>query len=173
VRKLVDYVCDQQDAPYWTDKWHISPYYATAHAIRVLADLPSGLAHRVSSRLHGSMEWLRQTQNADGSWGFYGVGTAEETAYALLGLAPLPGRELAPDDRARCAAGRRYLRNVLGGSTTSIHHAFPALWIDKCLYTPALVVRAAIEAAFQATHHRRLSTSFGTAAPREENSLVA
>ena len=28
-----------------------------------------------------------QSQNADGSWGFYGQPTAEETAYGLLALA--------------------------------------------------------------------------------------
>ena len=92
-------------------------------------------------------EWLRQTQNADGSWGFYGRPTAEETAYGVLGLATGAANEVGERDRRRCAAALRYLRFA----PTSVNPAdcpLPPLWIDKCLYTPTLVVRAVIEAAF-------------------------
>ena len=88
-----------------------------------------------------SREWLRQSQNANGSWGFYGQPTAEETAYGLLALCGSSAYD--ERDRARCAAAATYLRDTA-------NTPMPALWIDKCLYTPPLVVRAAIEAALTA-----------------------
>jgi squalene cyclase len=139
IEHLVDYLLEQQmGGLYWIDKWHISPYYATAHAVCCLRELRGGPARRVRPALDRAREWLRQTQNADGSWGFYGTPTAEETAYAVLALASenrVDGRDLR-----RIAAALRLL--PADGATN-----FPPLWIDKCLYTPTLVVRAAIEAA--------------------------
>ena len=147
VERLVDYLVQDSATPYWIDKWHVSPYYATSHAIRVLAQVPSRLAPRVQRRLDQARCWLRRTQNEDGSWGFYGEGTAEEPAYALLALSV----SLRVEDRERCAAGRRYLRAAVGDTHTSDHQDFPPLWVDKCLYTPTLIVRAASEAACEAT----------------------
>ena len=141
---LLAYLADEQcDGMYWLDKWHISPYYATAHALCVLCQLPS--EHQFAARplITQAAEWLRQTQNRDGSWGFYGQATAEETAYAVLALAAL-GTEL---DRRRCLAGARYLDSAMAASPASEETCFPPMWIDKCLYRPTLVVRAAIVAA--------------------------
>src|SRR6185295_12475568 len=119
---------------YWFDKWHISPLYATAHALLVLDELDDYWARPVKNAMQQSREWLRQSQNANGSWGFYGQPTAEETAYGLLALTS--GRDVAERDRARCAAAAAYLEQVKNDE-------FPPLWIDKCLYTPPLIVRAA------------------------------
>jgi halimadienyl-diphosphate synthase len=141
---LLGYLADEQrDGTYWLDKWHISPYYATAHALCVLCQLPA--EHQFAARplITRTAEWLRQTQNRDGSWGFYGQATAEETAYAVLGLAALR-TEL---DRQRCLAGARYLDAVMAAPPASEEACFPPMWIDKCLYRPTLVVRAAIVAA--------------------------
>ncbi|MGH2457861.1 MAG: hypothetical protein ACRDIY_03230, partial [Chloroflexota bacterium] len=146
IGSLLDFLIGQQiGSLYWLDKWHVSPYYATAHAIRVFAELPAGPASRVAPFVTRAREWLRQTQTREGGWGFYGAPTVEETAYAVLALTAgdATRRDLA--DRRACAAGVRYLKTALdraGGD-----RSFPALWIDKCLYTPPLVVRAAIEAA--------------------------
>lgn len=143
IRRIVEYLIDQQiDGLYWIDKWHISPYYATAHVIRVLDELPTGERERIEPTIARAREWLRQTQNSDGSWGFYGQSTAEETAYALLALAHGEHGQCSPGDRRRCALGVQYLHTV-----QSREHPLPPLWIDKCLYTPTLVVGAAIEAA--------------------------
>ena len=88
-----------------------------------------------------SREWLRQSQNDDGSWGFYGLPTAEETAYGLLALVG----SLEEADRVRCQLAANYL-----AAARSKNVSHPPLWIDKCLYIPPLVVHAAIEAALAA-----------------------
>lgn len=134
---------EQQGGLYWIDKWHISPYYATAHAVCVLADLPAAFAPAAQPLLARAREWLRQTQNPDGSWGFYGRATAEETAYAVLALAADPAEQSGRDRRC-CAAGLRYLTAASHGEQGD---PYPPLWIDKCLYTPTLVVQAVLTAA--------------------------
>lgn len=144
--RLLDYLAgEQRGGLYWLDKWHISPFYATAHALCVLADLPPDLAARAAPLADRAREWVRQTQNADGSWGFYGEPTAEETAYGVLALARGAADGPSARDRRRCAAGLRYLRTL--DAATAGTEDYPPLWIDKCLYTPTLVVRATIAAA--------------------------
>jgi halimadienyl-diphosphate synthase len=150
IERLLDYLVDEHSGLNWFDKWHISPYYATAHALCVLAELPPALRARVEPVVQRSRDWLRQSQNADGSWGFYGRGTAEETAYGVLALAaPAAHGVLSRDelDRSRCAAALGYLREAVGADKEDPDRNFPPLWIDKCLYTPTLIVRATVEAA--------------------------
>jgi halimadienyl-diphosphate synthase len=141
IERILDYLADQHNGVYWLDKWHISPMYATAHVLCAVEDLAPEQRRRVAHLLERSREWLRQSQNGDGSWGFYGQPTLEETAYGLLALART-GRDR---DRAHCEAAARY---IAAASTETISH--PPLWIDKCLYVPPLVVDAAIEAALTA-----------------------
>jgi halimadienyl-diphosphate synthase len=138
IQGVVGFLASSHTGDYWMDRWHVSPYYATAHAICVFDDLSAEQTRRVAHLVERSREWIRQTQNPDGSWGFYGRETTEETAYALLAL--MSARVLDETDEARCAKAMAYL-NEVGDAE------LPALWIDKCLYTPPLVVRAAIEAA--------------------------
>jgi halimadienyl-diphosphate synthase len=148
ILRLLEYLTAQQErAPYWLDKWHISPYYATAHAVLVLGDLPARYEPRARPLLASAREWLRQTQNPDGSWGFYGRATAEETAYAVLALARSAHGGQAGCDRQRCTDGVRYLAAATGGAGCDPEEVFPPLWIDKGLYHPTLVVRAVIAAA--------------------------
>lgn len=140
IERICGYLADQHTGLYWIDKWHISPLYATAHVIRAVGELAprhQGLAQMIEN----SREWLRQSQNGDGSWGFYGQSTAEETAYGLLALA------VSADDRdmRHCEAAAGYLRQSLADGAPN-----PPLWIDKCLYIPPLVVNAAIDAALTA-----------------------
>jgi halimadienyl-diphosphate synthase len=149
IDRLVDYVLSQQIAEmYWLDKWHVSPYYATCHALCCLRDLDPERARKARPALDRARAWIRSTQNRDGSWGFCGQPTAEETAYAVLALAA-GGR--GPIDRAdwfHCHHAIHYMLTTLEPSSTGELSAFPALWIDKCLYTPTLVVQSVIEAAF-------------------------
>jgi halimadienyl-diphosphate synthase len=114
---------------FWFDKWHASPYYSTAHAIIACMGYDDELA---SEALH----WILDTQNPDGSWGYYQMPTAEETAYCLQALAVWHKHE----QKTLVEALRR-------GSTWLTHHIdppYPPLWIGKCLYCPELVVRSAI-----------------------------
>jgi halimadienyl-diphosphate synthase len=140
IKRIAEYLADQHSGLYWIDKWHISPLYATAHVLAVVAELSRDQAKPVAQLAEQSREWLRQSQNADGSWGFYGQPTAEETAYGLLALC---AADFDEQDRTRCENAARYLSDAA-------HDNFPPLWIDKCLYTPPLIVRAAIAGALNA-----------------------
>jgi halimadienyl-diphosphate synthase len=147
ITRVLDYLEAQQiHGLYWVDKWHISPYYATAHALCVMRGLPTEFVARMEPALDRSREWIRQTQNGDGSWGFYGQPTAEETAYGLLAVAS-GNNEVSTADRRRCAAAVAYLEAAGVMDDRDGLYDFPPLWIDKCLYTPTLVVRAVIAAA--------------------------
>jgi len=83
--------------------------------------------------------WILKKQHADGSWGFHGLSTTEETAYCIQALTvwQKQGGSL-PNGRLELAA--RWLRE---------HHndPCPPLWIGKALYTPPLVVRSSILSA--------------------------
>ena len=147
IERILTYLIDQHSGLYWIDKWHISPLYATAHVLAALENLPPEQRGRVAELIDRSREWLRQSQNADGSWGFYGQATAEETAYGLLALAG--NREIDERDRAQCAAAARFLKLK---RRENIAH--PPLWVDKCLYVPPLVVNAAIVGALTAWNKR-------------------
>jgi halimadienyl-diphosphate synthase len=128
IRKVKDFlVAARKSGIYWLDKWHASPYYTTAHAmISLSAIAPDELEHAV--------DWIVQTQREDGSWGYYGDGTAEETAYCLQAMilyrkrgGQVPSEVL---DRAY-----HYLAN-----STERHYAhYKALWSGKTLYAPTWV----------------------------------
>ncbi|MEU9510646.1 prenyltransferase/squalene oxidase repeat-containing protein [Micromonospora sp. NPDC048170] len=138
VRRVAGWLVDGQLADgSWTDRWHASPYYATAS---VAASLAGYAPDAIDGRLDRAADWVRDTQRDDGSWGLW-AGTPEETAYALqvllgTGRPPRPGlagvvrRALAYLDDHRDEAG----------------DGVP-LWHDKDLYHPVLIVRAAVLAA--------------------------
>ncbi|WP_086821694.1 hypothetical protein [Allokutzneria sp. NRRL B-24872] len=64
-------------------KWHLSPIYAMGELARVAARID----HPLATDLHvTAIERLLLLRNADGGWGVHGS-TAEETGYAVLGLA--------------------------------------------------------------------------------------
>ena len=116
---------------FWLDKWHASPYYPTAHIVIASAGYIPELAR-------SAVDWIVETQNLDGSWGYY-LSTAEETAYCLQALicwqrngGKLPG-----------GAIQRALDWLAG----HMDPPYPPMWIGKCLYCPVLVVRSAILSA--------------------------
>lgn len=78
--KLRDWLIDQQrpEGP-WPDKWHASPYYATARSVAALTRFGGGHA---ATAVETAVTWALDTQRDDGSWGVWG-GTTEETAYAV------------------------------------------------------------------------------------------
>ncbi|HEX2906304.1 MAG TPA: prenyltransferase/squalene oxidase repeat-containing protein [Phototrophicaceae bacterium] len=116
---------------FWFDKWHVSPYYPTTHAIIACVDYLDDL-------IEDAVTWILTSQNPDGSWGWFSA-SAEETAYCLQALVvwrrhghPVPEPVL-----------RR-------GATWLAEHQAPPyvpLWIGKCLYCPTLVVQSAIISA--------------------------
>ena len=79
VRKIVNFLYQTRFLHmFWFDKWHSSPYYATSHAIIAAESIADNLVEK-------AIDWILETQNHDGSWGYY-VPTAEETAYCLQAL---------------------------------------------------------------------------------------
>lgn len=136
VRKVTSFLRKAKgELPYWMDKWHSSPYYATSHAIIACA----GLANDI---VEPSVEWIINSQNRDGSWGTY-LSTAEETAYAIQALW-IWNEQVAKVPRTALKNGARWLKEHLD-------HPYPPLWIGKCLYSPNLVIRSAVISALALT----------------------
>jgi len=115
---------------YWGDKWHISPYYTTAHAVIIAAGYLDGLVFE-------AVDWLIRTQKENGAWGIFSP-TAEETAYALQALW-LWDQAVRPVPRECLLKGKTWLEEHRG--------EYVPLWIGKCLYSPRLVVDSAVQSA--------------------------
>lgn len=131
--KIARFLSGQRlDGAYWQDKWHISPYYATAQVVLAARGVADEL-------LDGSLAWLLRTQRPDGSWGRYG-GTSEETAYALQAL-----HALAPAGDPLAMAALRRGACYLAGQFDDTD--YPELWVGKGLYTPYAIVRSAVISA--------------------------
>jgi halimadienyl-diphosphate synthase len=115
------------DQPFWVDKWHSSAYYPTAHAVIACAG-------RANYLVEDSVQWLLESQNANGSWGTY-ISTVEETAYAIQALCTW-NQKVARIPTATLRHGAHWLKE-------NMDKPYPPLWIGKCLYSPQLVVRSA------------------------------
>ncbi len=131
----------------WDDRWHASPYYATASCALALGEF-GGAESRAAVRR--AVRWILDTQREDGSWGRWG-GTAEETAYAMQLLLLVGGDEPVAEAAAR---GYRYLRG------TADPGEGPPMWHDKDLYVPLAVVRAAVLAALHLAQSDPLVVEF-------------
>jgi hypothetical protein len=130
--RISAWLCERQESDgSWSDKWHASPYYATACAALALAGHGGDLA---GAALGTAVDWLLDTQRPDGSWGRW-AGTYEETAYAVQVLCRVRTARTGDATRQAIARGRERLRQD-GGPP------YPPLWHDKDLYTPARIVRA-------------------------------
>lgn len=121
----------QNDTGFLLDKWHVSPYYTTSHAIIASQGYDDTLCKK-------AIKWILESQNSNGSWGLYKP-TAEETAYAIQALViwKRSGNNV-PSDNINC------------GIDWLSQHADPPyepLWIGKALYCPEFVVRSAILSA--------------------------
>jgi len=137
-RLIAGWLYDQQHPDgCWTDRWHASPYYATACCTLALHE--SSRCPETATALRRAMRWVLDTQRPDGSWGRW-AGTAEETAYALHVLLHT-GAPATPEIIAAGRRGGAYLFRSAGGP-----HG-PPLWHDKDLYQPIAVVRATVIAA--------------------------
>jgi halimadienyl-diphosphate synthase len=128
----------QKGMPFWLDKWHVSPYYATCHAIMISTNLDN------IEFINSALDWLIYTQNKNGSWG-YDTPTAEETALVVQALVhyarargwTIPLRE----------ATKRGLDFLRSGFQPYILDNVPKLWVGKNRYAPYLIVRSTILSA--------------------------
>ncbi len=128
-----------ENGSFWWDKWHASPYYATAASLTGLHGVADDLAR---SRL----KWILRTQNDDGGWGYLGESTAEETAYCLEALLAWDRtvERIPPPVLDEAAA-------YLWEHMSDRYHV--PLWIGKSLYTPRLPVKAAVLGALYSYWH--------------------
>jgi halimadienyl-diphosphate synthase len=135
IAKATTFLMDSRhEAGWWDDKWHLSPYYATAHVVFAFADTTA------PDTLSATRKWLLDSQHPDGSWGVAG-GQPEETAYAVLSLDAMGDRHgPVPADTMRRAAD--YLRAHADDTD------FAELWISKGLYITPVTVRAGILSAY-------------------------
>ncbi len=132
VKKVLNFLRTvRTERAFWYDKWHVSPYYTTSHAVIAAAGYADEL-------IEPAVDWLCETQNPDGSWGYY-FPTAEETAYALQSL-EIARRWGYPISGSVIDEARIWLLDHM-------EPPYPPLWIGKCLYCPELVVRSAILSA--------------------------
>ncbi len=131
--KLSGWLRDCQDADgSWWDKWHASPYYATACCATTLHRYSRSASAATVSR---AVEWLLDSQREDGSWGRWS-GTYEETAYAVQTLLQTCVSRADSAVEQATARGCVFLQRSAGD------HQHPPLWHGKDLYTPIRVVRA-------------------------------
>jgi halimadienyl-diphosphate synthase len=136
--KAINVLSRYLELDFITDKWHVSPYYSTAHAVIAL----SGLAdHLIENQIY----WLRHTQQADGHWTFYPQfppAAVEETACALLSLLTVQKHNgLPPHDTIK--RGMDYLK-----AHYCDHRGLPALWVGKTLYHLWHITRSVFLATF-------------------------
>lgn len=132
-RALTFLQSNQQSEGYWTDKWHVSPYYTTAHAILACAGYAEVLVRK-------SVAWILGSQQEEGWWGFFGKPTAEETAYCLQALSIW--RQFHKED-----VPARVLRRGAEWLRAHAEPPYPPLWIAKSLYVSYWVARAEIASA--------------------------
>jgi halimadienyl-diphosphate synthase len=125
---------EMQTSGYWMDKWHISPYYPTSHAVFALCDIDQSLVEKAIS-------WILKSQNENGMWGENG-GTLEETAYAIQALIYYHQKVSHIDISGVLRALPHINYAILTPSNT-----FPGLWIGKVQYAPVNVVWSTISSA--------------------------
>ncbi len=133
VQKIINFIYKTRHKDgYLTDKWHISPYYITAHMVIATLKYDRYLCQ-------DAIAWMLRSQNRDGSWGSFGFATAEETAYCIQSLIlwkRFGGK--VPEQKIQRAVA--WLERHANGP-------YPPLWISKALYCPELVVQSCIATA--------------------------
>ena len=120
---------------FWIDKWHVSPYYPTSHAVFALCDIDPSLAERAVS-------WILDTQKENGMWGRNG-GTLEETAYAVQALMYYD-RHVEHIDTERVSEAVSALNT---GSIMQFSNSIPEMWVAKVFLAPIRVVGSAVASA--------------------------
>ena len=64
VQKALKFIrSKRKPGKYWLDKWHLSPYYTTAHFMIAAKGYDD-------ESCHDAIQWILDTQKRDGAWGF-------------------------------------------------------------------------------------------------------
>lgn len=132
-------VAQQQPDGSWTDRWHASPFYATACCVQALSRF--GYGDEAEAAIGRAVEWVLANRRPDGSWGWWRT-TDEETAYAMRILLTITrGRS-----EEAIAGGYRHLSEAIRAGSV-VGSGDPPMWHDKDLYSPLAIVHAAVLAA--------------------------
>ncbi len=122
------------DGNHFLDHWHISPAYPTAHAIFAFHLTEETLMERC-------VDFFLNTQRDDGSWGLIsngnGLGTLEETGFALQGLLYYHQHVESIDTEPM----RRGVEYILDGFPSA---RYPEMWWAKVLYAPQNMIESCI-----------------------------
>ncbi len=133
VKKIVQFLRNSRHKDgYLVDKWHISPYYITAHMVISAMNYDNGLCQ-------DAVDWMLRTQNQNGSWGSFGFPAAEETAYCI--------QSLILWDRFGGKVPKQHIQMAVNWLEKHAGGPYPPLWISKALYCPELVVQSSIAVA--------------------------
>ena len=116
----------------FADKWHISPYYALAHAIQAVLGWDDALARNC-------VESLVAEQHLDGGWGWRGQSTLEETAHVVLALSQAYEYGIFKNPAV--------FVKIAGFLQSHSDHNRERLWIGKTLYRPEGLVEALLYSA--------------------------
>ncbi|MFG1607886.1 prenyltransferase/squalene oxidase repeat-containing protein [Actinoplanes sp. NPDC049265] len=130
LHKTRDWLIGAQNADgSWADKWHGSPFYATATCVQALAGYGGSAARPAVER---AVAWVLDQRQGD-RWGL-GGGTVEETAYAAW-ILHLSAASERPELVDSLAAARRGIREGIADRP-------PAMWFAKDVYAPVRIIRA-------------------------------
>lgn len=135
IKKIIRFLKKSRRGAFWFDKWHASPYYPTTHTI---ISAQGNKNRSFQSACRDAIYWIINTQNQNGSWGYYGP-TAEESAYSLQALFIW--------QRMGHRVPKETLKRGLGWLAKHQSSPYPPLWIGKCLYSPRSVVHSAVLSA--------------------------
>ena len=123
------------DGNHFADEWHLSPAYATSHAIFAFHLTEETLMERCVSL-------FLDTQSDDGYCGVIsngnGLGTLEETAFALQGLLYYD-RNVGRVDPEVVHGGIGF---ILDNYPTM---QYPEMWVSKVLYAPGNIIESLVQ----------------------------
>lgn len=135
IQKTTCYLRDTQHADgRWDDKWHASPFYATASAVLALH---TDQQPHVRATVDRAIAWVVQQQRSDGSWGWWSS-TREETAHALQTLLAAGANTNLPGRRDALTGGLRFLADAV--TVSAAYREEAPLWHGKELYAPRRLV---------------------------------
>ena len=130
LKKIINFLYKSRyDQTHWFDKWHASPYYITSHAIIECQGIDDELCK-------DAVGWMLNTQNANGSWGFYNFPTAEETAFCIQAL-KLWNKNGGNVPSEKIDIAIQWLKD-------HYESPYPWMWIGKTLYYPELLIKSII-----------------------------
>ncbi|MFN8480018.1 MAG: hypothetical protein U0074_19540 [Kouleothrix sp.] len=128
------YIAERQhnDGRWLGDKWQSAWLYTTSHAMIVL---PYTQYHQ---QINYAVDEIMRHQAPDGGLGSYHDSTAEETAYAVLGLRHLRRQGVLHEEgKLALAAAEQWMLDHY----QPFRRDAPHLWIDKDAYRPTRIVR--------------------------------